>query len=301
MPFYADYPIFRFDSTSDEDEALCERREQAAREKKLEEWLGSVPALAGSPELLPLSPEEECVLSAIFDVEKWEQDHTPHQRSYTFPSKPPCLTAPAEAFTEVVQTAVKRKREESGDEDCGPRKPACPGRRVREGPQAAPRSRAHKEHRCRWRYGDGQLCTFKGVSQDAWAHVRTVHGLNGPGLIRQEPAPVPIVCGWHGCTHPSIAAEMHEHWKQEHEAEVKQVFATGGEELMECALCHKAWLSNAGTMLRHLNTVHWKDGKKFCDNCGGYFRADVFNAPSRDHRGTCLTDFMDKHPGFIRR
>ncbi|KZT63229.1 hypothetical protein DAEQUDRAFT_770797 [Daedalea quercina L-15889] len=192
-------PTIQSSGASDEKAALCERREQAAREKKFEEWLGAVPARAGAAELHSLSPEEKCALNAIFDVEKWEQDNTPCQRSDPLPCKLPCTTTPAEALTEVVQTGVKRKREESSDEDCTPRKPAY---------QVPTPTLGHRVREMR-------------VSQDVWAHICTVHGLNGPGLIRQEPAPVPIVCGWYGCTHSSITVEMHEHWKQEHEAEVR--------------------------------------------------------------------------------
>ncbi|KZT66731.1 hypothetical protein DAEQUDRAFT_436948 [Daedalea quercina L-15889] len=134
------YPIFRFDGSEDEDVALSERKQQAAREVRFEEWLSSTPERMAPLVSYDLTVDEEHIVDNVFDFNKWEEDCNSGASSSR-------VTVDA-LVTRESRTGEKRKREKSSDEDCTSPTLDCLTRRIRAAPQSHSRNRDYLEYTC---------------------------------------------------------------------------------------------------------------------------------------------------------
>ncbi|KZT63232.1 hypothetical protein DAEQUDRAFT_781183, partial [Daedalea quercina L-15889] len=172
---------------------VSERRQQAAREVRFEEWLSSTPE-----RMAPLvTVDAEHIVGNIFDFNKWEEDCNSGASSSR-------VTVDA-LVTRESRTGEKRKREESSDEDCTSLTLDCSTRRIRAAPQSHSRNRDYLEYACSWKLdGDAGVCGFSGKSHYVWRHIRAVHGI--PALV--EPATDQVRCNWDGCEMTITPSDM---------------------------------------------------------------------------------------------
>ncbi|KAH9834431.1 uncharacterized protein C8Q71DRAFT_859432 [Rhodofomes roseus] len=184
------------------------------------------------------------------------------------------------------QMGGKRKRDAS---DVGASSSA---QRRSRGPRA-PQTTSQARHTHGQREVMTCKCGEKGTSQELWDHVREKHGI--------EPLPVPAPrefrCGWMDCEYRAPNKDMAAHWNiahKGHPADYVWAIEEGKAVRFHCRVCPDGQTSTVanGELVRHLKTVHWSL-KKWCDNCGKWCRADVFDTAKRDHRRDCLKELMN--------
>ncbi|KAH9912129.1 uncharacterized protein B0H18DRAFT_961366 [Fomitopsis serialis] len=233
------------------------------------------------------------------------QERAHVQGATSLSSLPSDVAAGPSASVYYPTVGVTRDREdEDEDEDEIPAKRrklvTMPPPQTLQGKPAKRKRLDLPTYECTWRHKDGRTCGWEGVAEDGWAHVRHVHGLQD--LVRPEPAPTPVQCGWGPCTFTAYPSEILEHWTNTHRRVLAETLPSGRtrqETKVQCEACPNTETTvQFRNLASHMTYKHWPECNMWCDNCKGRFRHDTFNTAKRDHRGRCLAEFMKKDPRF---